>query len=95
MASITVRNIPDSVFERLKLLSEIDRRSLNNELVMAIESGVREMEKKISRGEHRISPEVQLDLWRELAGKWKDDRSSAEMIRDIYDNRTLGRDIPL
>lgn len=95
MANITVRNIPDSVFERLKLLSEIDRRSLNNELVMAIETGVKEMEKKVSRGEHRISLEVQLALWKELAGKWRDDRSSEETIRDIYDNRTLGRDITL
>jgi len=90
-----VRNIPDSIFERLKLLSEIDRRSLNNELIMAIETGVKEMERKVSRGDHRISPEVQLALWKELAGKWKDSRSSEEMIRDIYDNRTLGRDISL
>ena len=95
MANLTVRNIPDSVFQRLKLLSEIDRRSLNNELVVAIETGVKEMEKQVSRGDHKISPEVQLALWKELAGKWKDNRSSEEMIRDIYADRTLGRDISL
>lgn len=44
MANITIRNIPEDVFIKLKMLAEIDRRSLNNELLVAIEAGVRELE---------------------------------------------------
>jgi plasmid stability protein len=95
MASITVRNIPDSVFEKLKLLAEVNRRSLNNELIMAIETGLVELEKRTLKSDHKISPEVQLSAWRDLAGKWIDDRSTEEIIRDIYDSRTFGRDITL
>jgi hypothetical protein len=95
MANITVRNIPDSVFEKLKLLSEIERRSLNNELLIAIESGVRDLEHKLSRYDVRVSSETQVSLWTELSGKWKDSKSKDKQIKEIYDARTLGRDVTL
>lgn len=95
MANITVRNIPDSVFEKLRLLSEIDRRSLNNELIIAIESGVRVLERQHSGMEIRLSPETQTTLWSELSGKWKDQKSKEKQIKEIYDSRTLGRDVSL
>jgi hypothetical protein len=95
MANITVRNIPDSVFEKLKLLSEIERRSLNNELLIAIESGVRDLEHKLSRYEVRVSSETQVSLWTELSGKWKDSKSKDKQIKEIYDARTMGRDVTL
>lgn len=95
MANITVRNIPDSVFEKLKLLSEIERRSLNNELLIAIESGVRDLEHKLSRYDVRVSSETQVSLWTELSGKWNDSKSKDKQIKEIYDARTLGRDVTL
>lgn len=95
MANITVRNIPESVFEKLKLLSEIDRRSLNNELLMAIENGIKELEHRISVIENRISPEIQASLWSELSGKWKDRRSKDRQIKDIYESRSMGREVSL
>ena len=95
MANITVRNIPDSVFEKLKLLSEIDRRSLNNELLIAIEKGAEEMEKQIPQMRHKISTETQVSLWSELCGQWRDQKSKDKTIKEIYDSRTLGRDVSL
>jgi hypothetical protein len=95
MANITIRNIPDSIFEKLKLLSEIDRRSLNNELLIAIESGVKDLERKLSRSGFRISPETQSALWTDLSGKWKDRNSKEKQIKDLYGDRTMGRDISL
>jgi hypothetical protein len=95
MANITVRNIPDSIFDKLKLLSEIDRRSLNNEILIAIEGGVKEMERKASRIDSGITPEMQAALWNDFAGKWKDPKSKGKQIKEIYDARTLGRDVSL
>jgi len=95
MANITVRNIPDSVFEKIKLMSEIDRRSLNNELLIAIEKGAIEMEKQISQKKDKISTETQVSLWTELCGQWQDKKSKEKTIKDIYDSRTLGRDVSL
>lgn len=95
MASITLRNIPDSVFEKLKLLSAIDRRSLNNEILMALESGVRELEKNASSAVVRLSRETQIGLWAELAGKWKGEGPKGRLVREIYADRTMGREVSL
>ena len=40
MATITVKNIPDELYERLKTVAEINRRSINSEIIMCIENTV-------------------------------------------------------
>mgnify|MGYP006303559133 FL=1 len=39
MANITIRNIPDEIFEQIKKLSSVEKRSINNELLVIIEKG--------------------------------------------------------
>jgi len=95
MANITIRNIPASVFEKIKLLSELDRRSINSEIVLAIEEGTRELEKKFPKSRHHISVETQTALWSDLCGKWKDSKSKELAIREIYSTRSLGREVSL
>ena len=95
MANITIRNIPDDVFCAIKKLSALERRSINNELLIIIEKGTASlMENKIN--ENKIISKVsQVNLWRNLSGKWEDTRTSEEIISDIYDSRTLGREFDL
>ncbi|MGM0665188.1 MAG: FitA-like ribbon-helix-helix domain-containing protein [Thermodesulfobacteriota bacterium] len=57
MANVTVKNIPDELYERLKSVAEINRRSINSEIIMCIENTV------ISR---RISLEEVLGTARRL-----------------------------
>ncbi len=95
MANITIRNIPDSIFEKIKFLSELERRSLNNEILIVIEKGAREVEKNFPLSQHKISVETQITLWNELSGKWKDTKTKEQTIKEIYDNRSLGRDVSL
>jgi len=95
MANITVRNIPDSIFKKIKFLSEIDRRSLNNEILVVLESGTRELENKLPPLRHKISVETQIALWNELSGSWKDSKSKKETIKQIYATRSYGRDVSL
>ena len=40
MATITVKNIPDELYERLKLMATANRRSINNEVITLIEQAV-------------------------------------------------------
>ena len=95
MANITIRNIPDDVFSVIKKLSDLERRSINNELLIIIEKGTALlMENKIN--ENKIISKVsQINLWRNLSGEWEDNRTSEEIINDIYDSRTLGREFDL
>lgn len=40
MASITVKNIPDTLYERLKASAKRNRRSVNSEIIVCIERAV-------------------------------------------------------
>jgi antitoxin FitA len=40
MATVTVKNIPDDLYDRLKSVAEINRRSINSEIIMCIESSI-------------------------------------------------------
>ena len=40
MATVTVKNIPDELYERLKSVAEINRRSINSEIIMCIENAI-------------------------------------------------------
>lgn len=40
MASITVKNIPDALYRRLKKRAQKNRRSINNEIINAIEKSL-------------------------------------------------------
>jgi plasmid stability protein len=40
MATVTVKNIPDELYKRLKSVAEINRRSINSEIIMCIEKAV-------------------------------------------------------
>jgi plasmid stability protein len=57
MATVTVKNIPDELYERLKAVAEINRRSINSEIIVCIENAV------TSR---RINPDEVLENARRL-----------------------------
>ncbi len=95
MASITIRNIPDAILARIKELSSIDRRSVNNEILVILERGTYdEYEEKLQKRKY-LSKSTQLEIWKRLAGTWADSRSAKEIIEDIYEHRTMGRDVKL
>ena len=95
MPSITVRNIPQEILDRLKTLSSIERRSLNNEILIVLERGTHtEYEEKVHRRKY-LSRSTQKELWGSLLGSWEDSRSTEEIIKDIYSHRTSGRAVKL
>jgi hypothetical protein len=40
MATVTVKNIPNELYDRLKSFAEMNRRSINSEIIMCIENTV-------------------------------------------------------
>lgn len=57
MATVTVKNIPDELYGRLKAVAKINRRSVNSEIIVCIEKAV------TSR---RINPDEALENARRL-----------------------------
>ncbi len=93
--NITVRNISENIIEKIRMLSKIQKRSLNNEILMALERGVQEEEDNFYKANRKINKTVQMGIWKQLAGRWQDDRKTDEIIDDIYKSRTLGREYQL
>lgn len=93
MKNITVRNIPTSIIDKLRLLSALDRRSMNNELLVALETGVKELELKHPRSSAGVSSSAQIALWKGLCGKWKDKKSKEAQIKELSEDRTMGREV--
>ncbi len=93
--NITIRNIPDDVIEKIRTLSKKEKRSLNSEILMILEKSV---EEKIENDFHKqahLNKETQIKIWEKLAGEWEDSRSTKEIIDDIYESRSLGREVDL
>lgn len=93
--NITIRNIPEEVIEKIRTISKMQRRSLNNEILVVLERGVQEEENHYYNSERSVSKNIQLEIWKKLGGKWQDKRSTDEIIHDIYNSRTLGREFQL
>jgi plasmid stability protein len=93
--SITVRNIPDELLDRLRTLSIIEKRSLNNEILIVLEKGLAKDSEYKTNFKNHLSMETQIKIWQNLSGQWKDNRSTDEIIRDIIDGRSEGRSVDL
>lgn len=96
MPSLTVRNIPDGLLDRIRILSIHERRSVNNEVLAILEKGLDyQIITELNKLPSLLSKSTQIDLWKDLCGKWADDRKTEEIIEDIYNARTEGRDVNL
>ena len=93
--NITIRNISDEVIEKIRTLSQMEKRSLNNELLIVLERGIEQEAHQSFDVKKTISKEVQIKIWEKLAEAWQDDRSTQEIVDDIYEARTVGREVVL
>ena len=64
MPTLTIKNIPDDLYSQLKQYAEMNRRSLNSEVIVCIERAVRS---------RKISPDVVLQKARKLRLKTNQD----------------------
>ena len=89
--NITVRNIPDDIVKVIKKRAKKNRRSLNSEIVVLLEKAIDDLTPE----EEAVIAKRQMKALSKFIGKWEDDRSTEEIIKDIYESRTIGRDIIL
>ncbi|MDF1591961.1 MAG: Arc family DNA-binding protein [Desulfobacterales bacterium] len=73
MATVTVKNIPDNLYERLKAVAGTNRRSINNEIIVCIEHVV---------ASRRVDPAKVLENARHLR-----ELTAGHPIRDTEFNR--------
>lgn len=65
MVNFTVRNIPDNIMEKLRALSEEELRSVNNEILVVLERGLRMSD--IQKGKN-LSKELKQSIINDIIG---------------------------
>lgn len=94
MPSLTLKDIPMPLMERLRSRAAKDRRSLNREAIWLLEHALE------PSGDPalylRQERDAQLGAWKALAGRWQGSNEEIdELVEEIYRTRTLGRDVVL
>jgi plasmid stability protein len=95
MANITVRNIPEELLNKLRTLSTLEKRSLNNEILAILEKGIARESNRNSWMTASQPKDTQLKVWENLCGRWKDKRQTDEIIRNVIGSRSMGREVDL
>ncbi|MBI5417008.1 Arc family DNA-binding protein [Candidatus Poribacteria bacterium] len=95
MANMTIRNIPEGIIDKIKTLSVLERRSINSEILVVLEKGLKEETMIDEIPEKIIHPDIQIKIWENLCGKWKDKRTTKKIIDDIISVRSKGRKVEL
>ncbi len=95
MPSVTIKDIPSDLLERLRQRAAKDKRSMNREVIYLLDVALSHApaENYLARPAQRIDTQIQ--AWRQLAGRWESDLNTSEEIEQIYANRTGGRQVEL
>lgn len=93
MASLTLKNIPDPLLDRLRERAASDRRSLTQEIFYLLEEALAGRAPELAALEEEARS--QAAAWSELAGRWRSDVDTDEEIEAILASRSRGRDVEL
>ena len=97
MSALTVRELPEKTIRTLKARAAYNHRSLNGEILYILDyiaSFGDNFSFTISRPEDPSVANRRAAVLA-LAGQWKDDRSDEDIIKDIENARTFGREVEL
>ena len=94
MPSLTLKNIPTPLLERLRTRAAYDQRSLNREAIWLLEQALEQYPDFATQVSQQR--EAQLAAWHTLAGRWQGSPQEIDdLVADIYQARTQGREVVL
>ena len=95
MPSITIKNIPEQLLERLRQRATDDQRSMNREVIHLLNTSL--AREPADDGAVRLARAVdaQVKAWARLAGRWESNVDAATEIEQIYAARTGARHVEL
>ena len=96
MPSLTLKDIPTPLMERLRSRAAQDQRSLNREAILLLEQALAPGAGAVPASIAEAERNAQLVAWERLGGRWPGgDAALDAMVSDIYDARTEGREVDL
>ena len=93
MPSITLKDIPVELLDRLRTSARSQRRSITQQALYLIEGGLSEADR--SSGLPSQEGREQVRRWRELAGRWQSSLSFEDELASLTGARTEGRSVEL
>jgi plasmid stability protein len=90
VSSITLKDIPEGLLERLRTEARRQHRSLSKQALLLIASGLDEA--GVGPTDEALE---QVRRWRELAGRWVSEQTFEEEVADLRAARTTGREVDL
>jgi Arc-like DNA binding domain. len=91
MSSITIKNVPEQLLDRVRERANAEHRSINKEFIQLVEAALQgEQAGAVAR--EQVAQQVV--AWSNLAGKWACEDAAAETAA-IYAARSEGRDVAL
>ena len=78
MAMLQVRNMDDSLYDKIKFAAKLDNRSISQQVITILQD-------YFTSAPFRTKNATEEFL--KLAGSWTDSRSAEEIIDDIYSSR--------
>ena len=94
MASLTLKNVPESLIDLLRKTALTERRSATQEALFLIEEGLRKrLGEPFSISKAHVA--AQIAAWERLAGRWSSDKTVEEEVKGILAARTPGRPVDL
>ncbi len=94
MPSLTLKDIPTPLMERLRIRAAQDQRSLNREAIWLLEQALEPSADPATQLKQETA--AQLGAWQALAGRWQGDAQDLDdLVTDIYQSRTQGREFSL
>lgn len=92
--SLTLKDIPAPLLERLRRRAAHDQRSLNREAIWLLEQALAQSVDSATQAMQQR--EAQLAAWHTLAGRWQGSPEETDaLVETIYQSRTQGRDVVL
>ena len=77
MAAISLKNLPDTLVERIRARAVADRRSMTQEVVYLLEQALSDPAHTLATRQQQEAA-LQVEAWSRLAGQWQSDRTSSE-----------------
>lgn len=100
MVSVTIKNIPEHLLERVRARAAADKQSMTKEIVYLLEAALagsseEGRERRLQEAKIQQEAEIQVEIWSRLAGRWDSELTAEDEIEAIYKSRTKGREIDL
>ncbi len=93
MTSLTLKDFPEDLLNRLRLVAHRERRSMAQQAYHLLERGLKSEEDRASLPSKEVTEQVA--RWRRLAGLWKSHLPFEEEVESLQAARTAGRPLDL